>query len=55
MVLIKKENTKATFVIPKTMFNELIEIAEFEGRSLSNLLLYIVTEYLRNRKRPNKE
>jgi len=49
--LIKEENTKATFVLPKTTHEELMKIAEYEGRSLSNLVLYIVNDYLKNRKK----
>jgi hypothetical protein len=53
--MIKKENTTATFVLPKTVQQELTEIAEYEGRTLSNLVLFIVKEYLKNRSNTNKE
>ena len=51
IILIKKENTRIPVTMPKSIYNELLEIAEFEDRSLSNLILCIIKDYLKNKKR----
>lgn len=43
--MIKKENTRITVTVPKEIHARLIEEAEYEDRSVSNLVLQIIKEH----------
>ena len=45
-MVIKRSNTRVTFVLPKDTLETLKEIAAYEGRTVSNLLQIIVDDYL---------
>ena len=47
-LVIKRSNTRVTFVLPKDAHETLKEIAEYEGRTVSNLLQIIVKDYIDN-------
>lgn len=47
-MVIKRSNTRVTFVLPKDTHETLKEIAEYEGRTVSNLLQIIVRDYINN-------
>lgn len=51
---VKETNTRISVTIPKDIYNELLELAEYEDRSLSNLILMILKLYLKSRKRSKK-
>lgn len=42
--MIKKENTRITSVIPKEVYKELVAEAEYEDRSISNMVAKILKE-----------
>ena len=47
-LVIKRSNTRVTFVLPKETHEALKEIAAYEGRTVSNLLQVIVKDYIEN-------
>lgn len=47
-LVIKRSNTRVTFVLPKETHEALKEIATYEGRTVSNLLQVIVKDYIKN-------
>lgn len=47
-LVIKRSNTRVTFVLPKDTHETLKEIANYEGRTVSNLLQIIVKDYIDN-------
>lgn len=47
-LVIKRSNTRVTFVLPKKTHEALKEIATYEGRTVSNLLQVIVKDYIEN-------
>ncbi len=47
-LVIKRSNTRVTFVLPKETHEALKEIATYEGRTVSNLLQVIVKDYIEN-------
>lgn len=54
-MVLKKSNTRVTFVIPKETHDTLKEIANYEGRTVSNLLQLIVKEYIQNNDAKNNK
>ncbi|KYH35813.1 hypothetical protein CLTEP_02060 [Clostridium tepidiprofundi DSM 19306] len=47
--MIKEENTRITVTITKEIHKRLIEEAEYEDRSVSNLVLKIIKEHYKIR------
>lgn len=43
--MINDENTRITFTLPKKTLEKLQDEAEYEGRSVSNLVLKIINEH----------
>lgn len=48
--MIKKENTQITFITSKKVKEILIDEAEYQGRTVSNLVNQIVNHYIKNKK-----
>lgn len=46
---ISKENTRTNITISKEMKEELTNIAKSENRSFNNLVITILSEYLKNK------
>ncbi|RXI70528.1 ribbon-helix-helix domain-containing protein [Clostridium tetani] len=44
--MISKKNTRIKVTVSKKLNAKLKEIAEYEGRSVSNLVLHIIKEYV---------
>ena len=51
---IAKDKVRISFVIPKDLKDELTDISELEERSLSNMFVRILRDYV-NRNRQNKQ
>lgn len=51
---VKETNTRISVTVPKDMYNELLELAEYEDRSLSNFILMILKLYLKSKKHLKK-
>lgn len=47
--MIGKDSTKFIFTLPKTLYEQLKEEAEKQNRSMSNLLVVIITDYFRKK------
>lgn len=43
--MIKQENTRITITIPKKIHKRLLKEAEYEDRSISNLVLQIIKKH----------
>ncbi|MGL5149084.1 MAG: ribbon-helix-helix domain-containing protein [Clostridium sp.] len=43
---IKDDNTRISVTIPKELYKDLLELAEYEDRSVSNLIFTIVKDYM---------
>lgn len=43
--MIKNENTRITFTLPKKIYKRLEKEADYEDRSVSNLVLKIIKEH----------
>lgn len=43
--MIKEENTRISVTVPKELHEKLLEEAEYEDRSVSNLVLKIIKDY----------
>lgn len=43
---VKSENTRISVTMSKKMYIELLELAEYEDRSVSNLILSILKDHL---------
>lgn len=54
-LVIKRSNTRVTFVLPKEEHETLKEIANYEGRTVSNLLQIIIKDYIKNNNINNKD
>ena len=46
---ISEDKTRVSIILPKTLKEKLQELADEENRSLSNLVITILQEYLKNR------
>ena len=46
---ISEEKTRVNIILPKSMKEKLQQIADEENRSLSNLVITIIQEYLKKR------
>lgn len=44
---IKETNTRISVKMPKETYNKLLNIAEQDDRSMSNLILKIINDYLK--------
>ena len=51
---VKETNTRISVTLPKDMYAELLELAEYEDRSLSNFILMVLKLYLKSHKRSKK-
>jgi metal-responsive CopG/Arc/MetJ family transcriptional regulator len=47
---VREDNTRISVTVPKEIYEQLLEISEYEDRSVSNLVLFIIKLYLRSRK-----
>ncbi|WP_080370760.1 ribbon-helix-helix domain-containing protein [Clostridium botulinum] len=45
--MIKKENTRIQVTIPKTIHEKLKDLAEYEGRTVSNMAAKILLDYFK--------
>lgn len=43
--MIKKDNIRITVVLPKTIHEKLVKLAEYEDRSISNMAAKIIKQY----------
>lgn len=46
--MISKKNTRIKVTISKKQKEELKALAEYEGRTISNLVAFLIKEYLKN-------
>jgi hypothetical protein len=51
---ISKDKTKVVSVVPKTLRDDIKEIAESDQRSISSLIAFVLQDYVRKRKRAKK-
>lgn len=46
--MVAENNTRVIITIPKELKEQLLQIADKEGRSLSNLFIWIAKKYINN-------
>jgi len=51
---ISKDKVKVVSVVPKTLRDDVKQIAEDEQRSISSLIAFLLQDYVRKRKRSKK-
>lgn len=47
--MIGKDSTKLIFTLPKTLYSQLKQEAEEQNRSMSNLIVVILTDYFKKK------
>ena len=50
LCMIGKDSTKFIFTLPKTLYEQLKKEAEEQNRSMSNLLVVIITDYFKRKR-----